>query len=57
MVSTCRERGKDQPTGQAWYKAAALASCVSVRRHGACIAGFHHQLHMHKTGMPSMLVK
>ncbi len=48
LVSACRERGKVQPTDQAWYKGAAVVSPVSVKSHGACIAGIHHQLHIYQ---------
>jgi len=48
LVSACRERGKVQLTGQAWYNRAAVASVVPVKRHGACIAGIHHQLQGHR---------
>ena len=43
-----RERGKVQPTGQAWSKEAAAASPVFVKRHGAYTAGTHQQLHFHQ---------
>ena len=48
LVSACRERGKVQLTGQAWYKGAAVASPVSVMHHGAYTAGIHRQLQTHQ---------
>ncbi len=47
-MGACRERGKVQLTGQAWYKGAAFASPVSVKHHGVCIAGIPQQLHIHQ---------